>query len=286
MSIEPNPSPVGSLQDLDFLALASGIREKRVLLFVGAGVSMNLGLPSWHSLTTRMVDHFRLDRSLLARADVTYQTVAEYFMIRGGDIRCLSGWLEADEQPSQEKVQDSEIHRLIVALGFPVIYTTNYDRNLEVAFDVHGEKYVKITKPSDVVSAAEGHTQIVKFHGDFDDPASLVLSESHHFERLFFNSPLDVKLRSDALSKTILFIGYSMSDTNVRLLLYRLWRTWVDSGEVDQRPPLYVFTTDSNPIQEAVLSHWGIKVIGDGKNDPGGALKLFLAKLEQEIADH
>jgi hypothetical protein len=172
-----------------------------------------------------------------------------------------------------------------VALDFPVIYTTNYDRNLEVAFEVHGKNYVKITKPSDVVSAAEAHTQIVKFHGDLDDPASLVLSESHHFERLFSDSPLDVKLRYDALSKTILFIGYSMSDTNVRLLLYRLWRTWVDAGEVDQRSPLYVFTTDPNPIQEAVLSHWGIKVIGDGKNNPGSALKIFLTKLEQEIGE-
>jgi hypothetical protein len=100
----PNPPPVDSLQDRHFLALASGIQEKRVVLFVGAGVSMNLGLPSWHSLTARMIDHFGLDRSLLARADVTYQTVAEYFMIRGGDVCRLSDWLEADEQASRERV--------------------------------------------------------------------------------------------------------------------------------------------------------------------------------------
>jgi hypothetical protein len=33
------------------------------------------------------------------------------------------------------------------ALDFPLIYTTNYDRNLDVAFEVQGKPYVKIATP-------------------------------------------------------------------------------------------------------------------------------------------
>ena len=65
-------------------------------------------------------------------------------------------------------------------------------------------------------------TQIIKFHGDFDDDSSLVLTESSFFIALDFESPLDIKLRSDSLEKSLLFIGYSLSDINIRYMLYKL----------------------------------------------------------------
>jgi hypothetical protein len=84
---------------------------------------------------------------------------------------------------------------------------------------------VKIANARDLTLADTRLTQIVKFHGDFDDDASLVLTESDYFARLRFDSPLDVKFRADAMSRTLLFIGYSMQDLNIRLLLYRIWET-------------------------------------------------------------
>src|SRR3954463_1180654 len=87
----------------------------------------------------------------------------------------------------------------------------------------------------------EGITQIVKFHGDFDDDGSLVITETDYFNRLAFDSPLDVKFRSDALGKTVLFIGYSMTDLNIRLLLHNLWHDWRVSGYEKHRPKSYVF---------------------------------------------
>ncbi|MET3587770.1 hypothetical protein ABID21_003901 [Pseudorhizobium tarimense] len=98
--------------------------------------------------------------------------------------------------------------------------------DLEAAFEHHGKPYAKITNARDLTEVSEGVTQIIRFHGDLDDPASLVLAESDHFERLSFETPLDVRFRADALGKTVLFIGYSMSDMNIRLLLYRLRQTW------------------------------------------------------------
>jgi hypothetical protein len=269
----------------DIGAIAQAVRERRAILFVGAGVSMNLGLPSWYSLTRRMIQHHALDETLLRRTDVTYQSVAEYYLIKGGNIGALSEWLDEDDTGVAEKLRASELFKLIVSLDFPVIYTTNYDQNLEKAFELYGKPFVKITKPGDVARASDRQTQIVKFHGDFDDPESLVLSESHHFERLFFDAPLDVKLRSDALGKTMLFIGYSMSDINIRLLLYRLWRTWVESGQEADRPPSFVFMSDPNPIQEAILCHWGVRVLGGGHGTPGSELERFLSALKAAVED-
>jgi hypothetical protein len=94
------------------------------------------------------------------------------------------------------------LHKLIVELDFPAIYTTNYDRNLETAFEIHHKPYAKIANAKHIADAAQDVTHIVKYHGDFDDDASLVLTETDFLDRLSFDSPLDIKFRADALGRT------------------------------------------------------------------------------------
>src|SRR3954447_9558880 len=93
---------------------------------------------------------------------------------------------------ASDRVSESQLHKLIVELDFPAIYTTNYDRNLETAFEVHKKAYAKIANAKQIADAAEGVTKIVKYHGDFDDDASLVLTETDFLNRLSFDSPLDI----------------------------------------------------------------------------------------------
>ncbi|MFS0635519.1 SIR2 family protein [Mesobacillus foraminis] len=99
-------------------------------------------------------------------------------------------------------------------MDFPIIYTTNFDRWLEHAYDYYKKEYVKITNVAEIARTRNDKTQIIKFHGDFDDDSSLMLTESNYFNRLDFETSLDIKLRSDSLEKSILFIGYSLSDIN------------------------------------------------------------------------
>jgi hypothetical protein len=164
-------------------------------------------------------------------------------------------------------------------LDFPVIYTTNYDRNLEVAYEIHGRDFVKVANARDICHARSDVTQIIKYHGDFDEDASLVLTETDYFDRLSFDSPLDVKFRSDALGRTILFIGYSLSDMNIRLLLHRLWETWRRSGYERDRPPSFVFMPSRNPVEEAVLARWGITALSEEGDNAQEALAAFLRRL-------
>lgn len=263
--------------------LAQSIKERRAILFAGAGVSMSIGLPSWRMLVEHMVEELCLDPEAVEEMNGSYQTLAEFYRLKQGSIGALRSWMDRNWAVSRENVETSELHRLIVNLDFPIIYTTNYDRNLEIAFEIHGRPYVKVANAKDVAKATGGDTQIVKFHGDFDDDASLVLAETDYFERLSFDSPLDVRFRSDALGRTILFIGYSMSDMNIRLLLHRLWDTWRRSGYEKDRPKSFVFMTRANPVQEAVLARWGITVLSDEAEDPAEALRTFLAKLKERV---
>ncbi|MDB5472913.1 MAG: Sir2 family NAD-dependent protein deacetylase [Devosia sp.] len=253
------------------------------MLFVGAGVSMSVGLPSWQSLVQHMAEELNLPREIVDNGDVTYQTLAEFYRLQAGSIGPLRSWMDRQWHVSREMVEQSRLHKLIVELNFPVIYTTNYDRNLELAFDIHGCSYNRIANARDIAAAKSSATQIVKFHGDFDDDASLVLAETDYFNRLSFDSPLDVKFRADALGSTILFVGYSMSDVNIRLLLHRLWQTWAQSGYERDRPRSFVFMPAASVVQEAVLGNWGITMLHGQVDEPSEALTLFLDRLLQSV---
>ncbi len=238
---------------------------------------MSVGLPSWQELIRRIGSELEVDCAQLPYT--SHHTLAEYYRIKHGSIGPLRSWMDRHWKVSPEKVRMSKLHETIVALDFPVIYTTNYDRNLEEAFAAHGREFVKVANARDVAKTRDGVTQIVKFHGDFDDDTSLVITETDYFNRLAFDSPLDIKLRADALARTVLFVGYSMSDLNIRLLFHNLWRTWQASGYERERPSSYVFMPQKDPMQTAVLNEWGLTVLSGGNGDPEAALAAFLHEL-------
>ncbi|WP_011581808.1 MULTISPECIES: SIR2 family NAD-dependent protein deacylase [Chelativorans] len=261
--------------------LAEAIKRRSAVLFVGAGVSMSVGLPSWDKLIRQMEQELGIDPETTKSSRYSYQTLAEYYRLKQGSLGPLRSWMDRNWSVSREKVKESLLHRLIVELDFPIIYTTNYDRNLEVAFELYGRDFVKVANARDISRIADGVTQIIKYHGDFDEDASLVLTETDYFNRLSFDSPLDVKFRADALGRTILFIGYSLSDMNIRLLLHRLWQTWRDSGYEKDRPPSFVFMPNRNPVEEAVLARWGITALSEESESAQEALGTFLKHLLQ-----
>jgi hypothetical protein len=276
--MKPNHAP---REPADLTPLIEAIRRRAAYLFVGAGVSISVGLPSWQTFIEHLESELGFDSGSAAERQYTYQMLADYYVLQQGSIGGLRSWMDRTWSVSTERVARSELHKLIVGLDFPVIYTTNYDRNLEVAYEQLGHPYTKIGNAKDIALAEPGRTQIVKFHGDFDDDASLVLTETDYFDRLSFESPLDVKFRSDALGHTLLFVGYSMSDMNIRLLLHKLWQTWERSGQSAARPSSFVFTPDPNPVQEAVLARWGLTVI----SGTGGAPEMELGAFLQQLAE-
>jgi SIR2-like domain len=263
--------------------LVNTIRNRQAILFAGAGVSMTVGLPSWSTLIKEMAQELGLDPAIAENPETNYFTLAEYYRLKQGSIGPLRSWMDRHWTIPDDKLETSRVHELIVELDFPIVYTTNFDRNLERAFTLHGKEFVKIVNAKDVARIREGVTQIVKLHGDFDDDPSIVLAETDYLDRLSFESALDIKFRADALGRTILFVGYSLSDLNIRFLLHRLWKTWAASGYEKDRPQSYVFMLRPNAIDEAVLEQWGIRVLTEPDCKPEEALETFLEKLAAEV---
>ena len=104
----------------------------KLMLFAGAGVSANLGLPSWGQLIAQIAKELGYDPAVFATYG-NYQTLAEFYKKKRGGLGELRSWMDREWHKPSTDIKASDIHRLITQGNFSRIYTTNYDRWLEIA---------------------------------------------------------------------------------------------------------------------------------------------------------
>jgi hypothetical protein len=260
--------------------LAARLAKGQVIPFVGAGVSMALGLPSYAALIRELGDHVGFDGPIFEGLG-DYLTLAEYYHLEKSGLLELQRHLQAKWKKSQKDVLASPVHRALVKLGCKLIYTTNFDGFIEQAHRGLNQRYRTIRSAKDMVDLHDDRVHIVKLHGDLSSPSTMVFTETSYFERLSFEAPLDVKLRADALGKSLLFIGYSLSDINIRYLLFRLQRQWEKEAQPELRPKAYVFMGRPNAVQSKVLRARGVEPIVAETTNPSASLSDFLTALRR-----
>lgn len=243
--------------------LADMLRKRRVIPFIGAGFSSILGLPDWNTLLSRVAEE--------VRAPLTFEQVKEdcqnnplqiaeyYFLISDRSIGPLRFAIGKALGTPQSPVK-SGAHVELVNLGMPQIYTTNFDDLIEQAFNELKQQVQPVVLPKHIASSSTTSTQVVKYHGDLRHDKTLVLTESSYYERLDFESPMDLKFRSDLLGRSVLFMGYSFQDINIRVIWFKLMDMMKDIP-VNERPTSFILRLNSNPALERLYDEVGIKTI-------------------------
>src|SRR3954466_10923597 len=125
--------------------LAAAISKGQVILFAGSGTSAGLGAPLWSGLMDEIGGQLDYDPDVFRSLGASYLTVAEFYKIRKGGIGPLRSWMDNKWAVDDATLDKSEVHDLIFRLGFPIIYTTNYDRNLEGIHRIRRRDYHKIS---------------------------------------------------------------------------------------------------------------------------------------------
>lgn len=256
-------------------------RDGRLIPFVGAGLSIPLGLPDWSELIDFIAKQLDYDPDVFRLHGNDLQ-LAEYYVALKGSIGPLRSEMDRRFNPTDDKIRKSRAHGALIDMKLPLIYTTNYDRIIERAFDLRNAAYYTIANLDDIDSApADTTTQIVKLHGTFDDDASLVLTETSYFDRLEFESPIDIKMRADILGKTLLFIGYSLNDINIRYMLYKLHKLRRQMRrEALRYPSAFLTSFGSNEIQSKLLAEWNIRIVDLDPARKQESLAKFLESLK------
>jgi NAD-dependent SIR2 family protein deacetylase len=264
----------------DDLQLLRELRnEGKLIPFVGAGLSQRFGLPSWKDLIGTIAEELGYDPDVF-KCNGRYEQLAEYYVATKGSIGPLRSLMDKAFDPSDDKIAESRAHSALVEMKLQLIYTTNYDTIIERAFKLKNQPCHTVANIDDIATAPIGATRVVKFHGTFSDDASLVLTESSYFDRLEFESAIDIQLRADTLGRSLLFLGYSLNDLNIRYMLYKLHKLREHvkhSGS--SMPSAFLTTFGAGEIQRTLLSRWDVSTIELDPIDKDRSLDEFLEAL-------
>lgn len=237
------------------------IEERRVIPFLGAGFSRGLDFPLWNELLETIAKDINLDMPIEDLKKYCYNNslqIAEYLYIKANkNIGSLRHSI-SNQINKEVNLVSSGAHFELINLGAKQIYTTNYDEIIEKTYKYLGLQPEVIVHAEQIAKAKDSSTQVVKFHGDLRYDETLVLTESSYFSRLNFDTPMDLKFRADLLGKSVLFIGYSFQDINIRVIWFRLMEMMSNINDI---PKSYMVSLNPNPVLEELYKEVGIETI-------------------------
>lgn len=206
------------IQYSNLLHIKEASRQGRLVVFAGAGVSNNSGVPVWSSLIEAMKQECNL---VYEKDDLK---IAQLYKDARGEKEYMD---KVKEILRYNKVIPNDIHKDILALNPCHIITTNYDNLIEQEIVKEFKQFDVIREDRDMPNMSYPNS-LIKMHGDFDKN-NIVLTEEdyYNYEK---NFPL---IRSFVLSlfasKLVVFIGFSFSDLNLKMILNDLHSVLHDS---------------------------------------------------------
>ena len=249
-------------QIANLLNIQRASRENRLVIFVGAGVSMNSSVPSWNQLINRMKaelpNEFSEETDALKIAQIYKDSRGhKEYMDKVKDILLYN------------KAVPNPLHKSILALNPCHIITTNYDDLIEQELSKEFLQYHIIREDKDIPQMACPNT-LVKMHGDYVTD-NIVLTEDDYYNYKE-NFPLTrAFVQSLFASKLILFVGFSFADLNLKFILNELKNILSDKM---QRPYLLScdepsYATKLYFVKKAVnivyFSEADVDLLNDGK---------------------
>ena len=219
--------------DQDIRFLAEELEKGKLVVFVGAGVSKNSGLPDWKELIKDYAEYRGIKEFTLKE----YLTIPEEVFERYGSLK----YYEIAEKRLSGKYVPNSVHRILKKMDLIYIITTNYDTLIEDEI-----KNLQVVSKDEDLPYTSSNRMLIKMHGNFENK-NIVLKKSDYdnYEKKF---PLiSTLIKGLFTTNTILFIGYSYNDINVQQIM-----NWIKEilKEKIRKAFLVEFTNENNKEEE------------------------------------
>ena len=237
-------------QDIRFLA--EELEKGKLVVFVGAGVSKNSGLPEWEELIKDYADY----RGIKEFTSKQFLTIPEEVFERYGSLK----YYEIAEKRFLGKYVPNSIHRILKKMKLTYIITTNYDTLIEDEI-----KNLQIVSKDEDLPYTNSNRMLIKMHGDFENK-NIVLKKSDYdnYEKNF--QLISTLVKGLFTTNTVLFIGYSYSDTNVQQIM-----NWIKEilKEKTRKAFLVEFTNEDNKEEEngEQINKISLKLLNDNNDE-------------------
>lgn len=234
-----------------FEQLEKCLIEKSVVPFVGAGLSVEGGFPSWKAHLkqqgrTTGIDASHIDELL---ANGQYEEVINLIEQKG----YRSAFIQEikDVFSKRGKITDTTLR--LTELFSDTLITTNYDRLIEQAFDTGGESRIQLIDVSNIGEQPDQNKiTVVKIHGDISKPAQCILGKNQYDTAygsgtLDLNNPIPKLLSFYYRTSSLLFLGCSLNHDRTMQVFQAVKN---EIGDVDR--PQH-FSLESMPESEEKL---------------------------------
>jgi hypothetical protein len=221
---------------------------------VGAGLSRNASvssgkqMPLWDDLGRQLAEELS-DYPYAGALDAISAYSHEYgrprFVERLGEALLLN------------EAQPGEAHRAFCSILFDIVCTTNFDFLLERQYE-KTPRYCRpiIDEDQLVVNTKDASTVLLKLHGDLHHPARLVVTEEDYDGFLDKYPLLATYLANLLITRTAVFIGYSLDDPDFR----QIWQV-IGERLGRARRLAYAILVDAKTTDIARFARRGVKVI-------------------------
>jgi hypothetical protein len=273
--------------------LIAEVSQRNAVVFIGAGLSAGLGLPGWPQLIQQMINwcpgqginlpnKAEIEHLLNVRKNLPAAAAA--LRARMGSNKYRQFLEEVFLRPD---LKPTEVHKILSRIPFAGVITTNYDALIEAGYkEVHpGETFPIFTHVDHEYLGTVLNTKkyfVLKAHGTIDRPETIIL-DSKDYSRLIHKSQgYRTFLRALFLDRTVLFLGFSMTDRELLLLLEGL--NEIFEGHIPTHYAL-MDVTDTPPTErEQFEENFSVRIIPylpSALDHP--EVKAFLIELREKM---
>ncbi|MCC3291765.1 SIR2 family protein [Arthrobacter sp. zg-Y1110] len=201
--------------------LAAHARDGKLVPFMGAGVSMSAGAPSWDELLARLATAAQLS------GDESESLKKRGHLDQAGILRSIyEERSDAGGRSFNQAIADLvELKRyglapaLLASLGSREAITLNYDELFEFASADAGV-------PRSVIPDGGGENDdwLLKLHGSVTNPDSIVLTRDDYLGFNASRNALSALVKATLMTQHILFVGFGLADDHFHEILHDVKR--------------------------------------------------------------
>ena len=241
------------------LALKAAIESGQCVLFVGSGIGACASdpagkpAPAARQLATELATQFAIDVSGMP----DLERVAQVVEIRKGRAELL-----AFLTGRFANLEPDENLRWLFSVYWRAIFTTNYDRIIQRAYELNDsikQQPITISATSDLVTTLDPlQIPIYHLHGCLFEPnARIIITEDDYAAFQERRRMLFEILKLEFTRSTFLYVGYSNEDPNWRTLLAEIRAEFHPASP----PPAFRVTPSTDPLSKEILASKGIETI-------------------------
>lgn len=265
--------------------LAHSASREELVVFMGAGVSREAGLPDWLGLLQRLAEKAGMDESerrAIQRLNVLDQA------------RIVERRLEAHGTPLGKAVAElvdvphhSLTHALLADLPVRESVTLNYDKLFEAASTAAGHRLAVL--PYEPATGAS--RWLLKMHGCVDYWEDIVLRREDYLRYAERRVALSGIVQSLLITRRMLFVGFSLNDDNFHTIVDSVRKALRRVNHQEGHSPFgtALLLCDEPLLHELWERDLELVAMGDASADPQQAarrLQIFLDFLLSEATSH